>query len=246
MNGILKRLESVFIEKTKYLYPKNFYRNGTNARHVFDDFELLVEEHFKINSEPDHPCRVTLTKALSLMENNSPNIVETGSSAWGANSSLLFDSYVNSFGGRFSSVDIRAEPMWRCSRLCSPSSRFFCADSVDFLKEYTKDVVNIDLVYLDSWDVNWADPFPSALHGLKEFLVVYGVLREAGGLLLIDDTPCDAAAIERVQPKHTDNFRLFEKTYGFTPGKGALVNKILSSDPKATLVAHDYQVLWSF
>jgi len=221
-------------------------RTGKKFREVLSDTESFVDFHFQSFSTPEHPCRETLSLALRMLERKPAIIVETGSSAWGTNSSLLFDSYVNSHGGSFESVDIRVEPMYKLSALCSPNSTFFCDDSVSFLRKYTKKTTKIDLAYLDSWDVDFEDPLPSAIHGFHEFLVILPLLRENGGLLLIDDTPKDIDVMKRVQPRHLTGYQTFLSNYGFPPGKGTLVNEYLTKNAIGRKIAHDYQLLWQF
>jgi hypothetical protein len=163
---------------------------GTKIRETFQSDDKLVESHFSKNSEANHICRNTLEKSITLLDKSPAIIVETGSSAWGTNSSLLFDSYINSFGGSFSSVDLRSSPMFNLRSQCTNKSNFFCDDSISFLRKYVNLVTRCNLVYLDSWDVNWEDPLPSALHGFSEFLIMLPMLKK-GGILLVDDTPFD-------------------------------------------------------
>ena len=76
-------------------------RKGVSRREAFSDPETLVDFHFRNFSSRDHPCRPTLETALIHLDKKPAVIIETGSSAWGTNSSYLFDSYVTSFGGAF-------------------------------------------------------------------------------------------------------------------------------------------------
>ena len=216
---------------------------GIASRDSFESLDILIDDHFRKYSDSNHPCRETLTAALEKLDRKPAVILETGSSAWGANSSLLFDSYVNSFGGQFSSVDLRAEPMFTMRPLCSRRSEFACDDSVSFLKKFANHKTPPDLVYLDSWDVNWTDPLASALHGFHEFLVVLPLFR-TGALLLVDDTPANCNVMQRVQPMFVDDFDRFTQVYGFTPGKGALIKNFLAKNAIGKQVAHDYQLLW--
>jgi hypothetical protein len=218
---------------------------GIAARERFESLEHLIDDHFHKYSDSNHPCRGTLTTALEKLGNKPAVIIETGSSAWGTNSSLLFDSYVNSFGGFFSSVDLRAEPMFTLRSLCSNRSVFFCDDSVSFLKKFASQNAPLNLVYLDSWDVDWTDPLASALHGFYEFLVVLPLLRD-GVLLLVDDTPLNSDVMLNVQPKYVEDFDRFTKVYGFTPGKGALIKNFLVKNAIGKEIKHDYQLLWEF
>ena len=206
----------------------------------------LVDAHFLRHSAPDHICRPTLTKALNLLQCRPAVILETGSSAWGTNSSLLFDAYVTTFGGTFETVDIRVRPSVELEPLCSLRTTLYCNDSINFLKNWSlrNPGKKIDLLYLDSWDVDWANPNPSALHGLAELLEVLPHLH-AGSLLLIDDTPVDTAAFKLAQTSQAD-FEDYVAKQGFAPGKGALCRLLLKSLGRGSEVMHRYQSLWQF
>lgn len=216
---------------------------GFSNREKFSSLGALLDNHFTSHSDSNHPCRDSLSRALSMLGNQPARIIETGSSAWGANSSMLFDSYVNSFGGNFFSVDIRMNPMVNLIGVCTEKSKFYCDDSVKFLKKFPKR--GISLVYLDSWDVDWSDPFPSAIHGLSEFIEIFPFLAP-GSLLLIDDTPRDSSVMEKVHPNHLESFISFKNAYGFAPGKGALVLNYLKQFSLGEIISHDYQLLVKF
>jgi hypothetical protein len=171
--------------------------------------------------------------------------VETGSSAWGTNSTLLLDGYVHSFGGALQSVDIRLEPAISLRGKCGPRTILYCDDSVGFLAKRAQDPTPIDLVYLDSWDVDWKDPLPCAIHGLREFMAISARMAP-GSLLLIDDTPVDETVMRTVQAPFEEDFRRFKETHGFYPGKGALVKHLLMQSGRGHLIAHAYQLLWQF
>lgn len=218
-------------------------RQGRVQRKKFVGIKELVADHFANYSDPDHPCRATLTMALEMLACRPATIVETGSAAWGTNSSLLFDAYVNSFGGTFASVDIRAEPSIALSKSCTNLSRFYCGDSVDFLKTLERGNSIIDLLYLDSWDVDWEDPLPSAIHGLHEFLTVFPALRP-GSVVLIDDTPANESHMAAAQPTKIESFIAFRDKFGFAPGKGSLVKQWLIDRAIGREMRHEYQLLW--
>lgn len=223
------------------LMRNNVGVGGESSREKFSSIDDLVANHFLVYSDETHPCRDSLKMTLELLDGRPARIIETGSSAWGVNSSMLFDSYVNSFGGEFHSVDIRLNPMINLVGSCTQNSHFYCDDSVNFLKRIQKK--DASLVYLDSWDVDWLDPMPSAIHGLNEFMVIYPYL-SAGTLLLIDDTPRDINAMSKVHPDNIASFQEFQNLYGFAPGKGALVLNYLKHFSIGKLINHDYQLLW--
>ena len=220
----------------------NLSLEGTSKRAKIENLPQLVTEHFHTYSDPNHPCYPTLLMALDALHKNSAVIVETGSSAWGTNSTLLFDAYCNSFGGHCYSVDIRLDPMLQLRKLVSNHTSLYCDDSVSFLNTLTVPNNKIDLLYLDSWDVDWTDPLPSAMHGLNEYLTAIENL-QSGSLVLIDDTPVDLDTIRSVQPHAIEQFRNFQERFGFAPGKGSLVKKLIESTGRGTILAHQYQLL---
>ena len=220
---------------------------GVHERDKYDSLSQLITDHFRFSSDEAHPCRNTLALALERLEHRAATIIETGSSAWGTNSSLLFDSYVNSFGGEFFSIDIRMQPSVSLRSLCSSHSTFLCDDSVEFLKGYARANTRVDLVYLDSRDVDWKDPLPSALHGFHEFLAIFPTLQASRrSLLLVDDTPFDSVAMNQVSARHLIDFEGFKDSHGFYPGKGALIKQFLVGNKIGNEIKHDYQLLWEF
>ncbi len=242
---MIKEVISQGIDRLSPLLAKTGGVVGTAVRPKFNSVQSVVEAHFRDYSDPDHPCRKTLSLALEILAGKPAKILETGSSAWGTNSSLLFDSYVNSFGGHFSTVDIRITPTIALRRRCTANTSLFCDDSVSFLRRHTRNLESADLVYLDSWDVDWSSPLASAIHGLHEFLVMLPTMR-TGSLLLIDDSPRDAQIMSGVNVHELDGFERFVSEYGMAPGKGALVKNYLSKNGIGKEIAHDYQLLWQF
>lgn len=63
-------------------------------------------------------------------------------------------------------------------------------DSVPFLHRLAAERATggdaIDLLYLDSFDYDFANPYPSAVHHLKELCAIAPALR-AGTLVMVDD-----------------------------------------------------------
>jgi len=240
----INKLRNIYKDPLK-LFEFVFYQKsgvtGCASRKTFLSTDSLINHHFSQYSSHNHPCKDSLSIALNELQGNPAQIVETGSSAWGVNSSLLFDSYVNSFGGNLYSVDIRSKPMLGLIWSATKNSIFYCNDSVNFLKKFSKQ--NISLLYLDSCDVDWTNPLPSSIHGLNEFLSILPNL-SPGTLLLIDDTPSNIEVMKKVHPNRLKDFELFKKKYDFYPGKGSLVLNYLQQRSIGKLINHDYQVLW--
>jgi hypothetical protein len=204
----------------------------------------LVREHFATRSDLSHGNFKSMQEAISALGGRPSWIVETGSSAWGTDSSRLFDSYVATFGGRFWSVDLRLEPMLKLRKHMSKFSSMSCDDSVRFLKRWVVKYPSrkLDLVYLDSFDLDISDPMPAAIHALKEFFAIAPALRD-GSLLLVDDTP---ASGDWSPALFRESAAEFEATHGLVPGKGMLIDLWLKGRPSVAKVGYRAQVLYKF
>ena len=119
------------------------------------------------------------------------NIIETGTLRTPGNwmdgqSARLFTEFVDLYGGQMRSVDIDSVAC-EAARNTIVSDKFSVAhsDSVDWLKQQT-DLDQVDLFYLDSYDVDWNDDTPSAEHHLNEFMVIQPYIRP-GVVVVIDD-----------------------------------------------------------
>ena len=119
------------------------------------------------------------------------NIVETGTLRTPGNwmdgqSARLFTEFVDLYGGQMRSVDIDSIAC-EAARNTIVSDKFSVAlsDSVAWLKQQT-DLDQVDLFYLDSYDVDWNDDTPSAEHHLNEFMVIEPYIRP-GVVVVVDD-----------------------------------------------------------
>jgi hypothetical protein len=150
---------------------------------------------------------------------------------------------VRSFGGKFFSVDINSYPSRRLRAAKSRYTRFFVMDSVAFLKQiqHLTGVSKIHLFYLDSWDVDWNDPIPSAKHGRREMELIKPFL-VPGTILIIDDTP---NSIEWIPLTDRQSAERFKRDFGVLPGKGAFHNEVLK-DLNYDIIYHDYNLVLKF
>lgn len=130
-------------------------------------------------------------RLLLNQKRNAYSIVETGTlrtpNNWmDGQSAALFTAFVDVYGGRVRSVDID-QSACEASRNSIASERFSveCSDSVAWLAQQT-DLDQVNLFYLDSWDVNWEDDTDSAEHHLKEFLTIEPHI-QPGTVVVIDD-----------------------------------------------------------
>jgi hypothetical protein len=119
------------------------------------------------------------------------NIIETGTLRTPGNwmdgqSARLFTEFVDLYDGQMRSVDID-NMACEAARNTITSEKFSVtnSDSVTWLEQQT-DLDQVDLFYLDSYDVDWNDDAASAAHHLKEFLIIQPHMRP-GCVLAIDD-----------------------------------------------------------
>jgi hypothetical protein len=168
-------------------------------------------------------------------------IVETGIASAGTNSTYLFNEYVKKYGGQFWSVDINRYLVDINKGNMCPATTLICDDSVNFLNEWTAVNDKADVVYLDSYDLDWYNPEPAANHGLKEFNAILPALKK-DSLLLIDDTPIYPYWLDCRNKLYDDMIEFYKKN-NYLPGKGQYV---LTADKNAELLLHNYQLLYKF
>jgi hypothetical protein len=210
----------------------------------YTDPEALCRDHFKRRSGLDHVNYDSLRNLLRLMGGRPQVILETGMSAWGTDSTRLFDAYVRSFGGAFWSVDIRPEAVDALRDWVGPDTVLTCDDSVAFLARWVAENPGraADVVYLDSWDVDdWGDPIAAAEHCMRELEAVRPAL-QPGSLLLIDDSPGEAKLIPG---DDHERYESLHREHGAWPGKGMLVELELRRQ-HIEPVFHEYQALYRF
>lgn len=136
-----------------------------------EGFEFLFNELFKIN-------------------NTNLQIIETGTvrkpNNWkDGNSGMMFADLVKMQGGFVRSVDIKQSAVDAANSFIDQDYfKAYCSDSVAWLKSLD-DLSNVDLFYLDSYDVKWADDTPSAEHHLNEFKAIEPYLKDC--IVGIDD-----------------------------------------------------------
>lgn len=136
----------------------------------------------------------TMRKAIELLEQlpGPHSILETGCMRVEPNdeaakndgcSTMLWDAYANCHDGRVYSCEIDPEKCEMASQHVSERVTFFIGDSVRRLWDVPGPV---QLLYLDSFDLSWLNPHPSALHHIEEMASASRLLKP-GSLVLIDD-----------------------------------------------------------
>lgn len=129
-------------------------------------------------------------------------IVETGcvrnEGTWEGEgqSTILFDKFAHHVEGTLVySVDINPVNTALCRKLVTDKVQLATSDSVLFLKGLADSppagFTHIDLLYLDSFDVDFKSPHLSAMHHLKELTAIARLVSK-DTLIVIDDAPTSA------------------------------------------------------
>lgn len=184
----------------------------------------------------------------SLDESTLLVIVETGcvreANNWGGDgqSTVLFDRYLQyrTGGGSCFAVDIDPEATALCRTLVSEKTEVLTGDSVMVLRDVSsilkKYDASISLLYLDSFDLDWKNPAPSAVHHLKELVSIYDRVSPQT-LVVVDDSPvnvmCSSSVAGDFQPAR-------KPAIG---GKGQYVAEYAQQVGASMLFSH-YQSAW--
>ena len=158
--------------------------------------------YFDTTARPHLHMRVdTFSKMFEYLDrfDRPVGIIETGCTRHpnsfkrdGA-STVLFDKYAEFHPGSVVyTVDINPEATSVCRSLVSERVKIETADSVAFLSRLSNDrpadLAFVDLVYLDSYDLDWENVTPSATHHLKELVAIIPLV-SAETLVVVDDSP---------------------------------------------------------
>jgi len=167
---------------------------------------------------------VLFQSALAL--GRSLLIVETGTLRQPGNwegdgqSTFMFDALVRSCGGALFSIDVTIESIDSARRACSSATQLIANDSVSALHALAGIVSKeIDLLYLDSFDVDPKNPLPSAIHHGLELTAVRPLIGP-GTIICVDDYAVGAGG-----------------------GKGMIVERFLSNIGAKVLYS-GYQKIW--
>jgi len=165
-------------------------------------------------------------------------------------STLLFDKYTLSRGenSKVYTVDISPESTKICKEVVSKNVEITTSDSVRYLnnlsKTFIKKKIKVSMFYLDSFDVDWRYPYPSAAHHLKELVAINKVLNE-DTLVVVDDSPAVGNLGQNEnQPDQPWKVLSSPSPLPTIGGKGFLVHEY-ASHVGAKLIFSHYQTAWS-
>ncbi len=135
-------------------------------------------------------------------------------------STFMFDALVRACGGVLISIDATNESIDSARSACSSATQLIENDSVSALHALTQIVSKqLDLLYLNSFDLDPANPLPSAIHHALE-LTAARPLIGSGTVICVDDYAVGSAG-----------------------GKGMIVDRFLANI-RAKVLYSGYQKIW--
>jgi len=217
----------------------DFYKWFNNISSKLGEREISFKKIFKyLDSQP-----------------TSIIIVETGclrkkDNFLDGQSTLLFDKYTLSRGenSKTYTVDINPESTKICKEVVSNNVQITTDDSIRYLNSlsniFLKNKTKVTMFYLDSFDVDWRYPFPSAAHHLKELVAINRLLHK-DTLVVVDDSP----AVGNLSQNENEVNQPWKILSSPSPlptigGKGFLVHEY-ASHVGAKLVFSHYQAAWN-
>lgn len=170
------------------------------------------------------PQLVALNQPLYCVETGA---MHTESSQQAGSYTLMLATLIRDWtGGKLWTVDCDAGALEKCRRLTREFAgviEYVCADSVSFLAAQPLAWVRrLNLVLLDSWDLDVFDPMPSQIHHLRELLAVVENLRDC--VVAVDDNFLPGCWVDVFYGDGT--VRRFETGESHV-GKGTLVRRFL-------------------
>jgi hypothetical protein len=193
----------------------------------------------------------TLRKVFEFLDRKTRplTIVETGcvrlKDNWQGDgqSTILFDKYVccRDSESILYSVDIDQKAVALARTLVSDRVQLSQSDSVTFLsrlvEKFRKDSKIVDLVYLDSFDVDMTYWQPSAIHHLKELCAVVRAINKET-MVVVDDCPLQSLFVSGPE----NQIKLL--TPPQVGGKGRLIAEFAAACGAKSEFA-EYQAAWT-
>ena len=127
---------------------------------------------------------VSLGREITIVETGCARL--EGNWAGDGQSTLVWDALVNDTGGIVLSVDIDPKAVSLANSLTSDLTRVECNDSVQWLMHMAVCGLSVDFLYLDSYDIDWANPRPSMEHHERELDAAWPML-QPGTIVAVDD-----------------------------------------------------------
>ena len=220
----------------------DFYKWFDSLGDKLGNREISFRKIFKYLDSQPTPIIIVETGCLRIKDNFLDG-----------QSTLLFDKYTLSRGeqSKVYTVDINSNSTKVCKQVVSESVEITTDDSVSYLNNLTnnflKNKTKVSMFYLDSFDVDWRYPYPSAAHHLKELTSINKILYK-DTLVVVDDSPV-SGNLTQSENQSNSNWKVltFPESPSPSPtigGKGFLVHEF-ATHVRAKLVFSHYQAAWN-
>lgn len=170
----------------------------------------------------------TIFEKLESLDLPYYHLIETGCCRWDQNwkgegqFTIIADKFLNHYDGRLLSVNINPTDVRAAQNYVSEKCSIVLNDSIAFLQK-CPNIDDVNLFYLDSMDLDWNSPHPSAFHHYKEFYEIISRRTKGAFYVCVDD--CNIP----------HNGQLI--------GKGQLIKNVMSQ-LKLTPIMDQYQILY--
>jgi len=211
----------------------SFYKWFDALAEKLGNREISFRKIFKYLDSQPTPITIVETGCLRVKDNFLDG-----------QSTLLFDKYTLSRGekSKVYTVDISQNSTKTCRQVVSDNVEITTSDSVRYLHNLTKkflaDKIKVSMFYLDSFDVDWKYPYPSAAHHLKELAAISKILHRET-LVVVDDAP----AVGNLT-RNKDTWQVLKLPPPVIGGKGFLVHEY-AEDVGAKVIFSNYQTGWT-
>jgi len=228
---------------------KKFYEWFNEVSSKLGDREISFKKIFKYLDDMPSPIIIVETGCL-----RDPGNFMDGQST------LFFDKYTSSRGegSKVYTVDNDQKSTKACRESVSENVEITTDDSIRYLnhlcKKFLKNKTKVSIFYLDSFDVNWRYPHPSAAHHLKELTAIVRLLYE-DTLVVVDDAPAQGNLTQNEtsskvldKSNYIENSSVWKILSSPSPaptiaGKGSLVHEYAMASGAKVLFSN-YQTAW--
>ena len=215
---------------------------------------INFEEWFKKISPKLGVREISYKKIIKFLDSQPTPIiiVETGclrkeDNFLDGQSTLIFDKYTLSRGNgsKVYTVDISPKSTEVCKKVVSDNVDIVTEDSVrhlnNLVKIFIEKSIKPTMFFLDSFDVDWRYPYPSAAHHLKELTAIQKIL-DKNTLVVVDDAPA-IGHLERSEENLHKDWKVIDSFSPTIGGKGFLVHEYACHVKAKVLFSH-YQTAW--
>ena len=214
----------------------DFYKWFNDIAPKLKEREISFRKIFKYLDSQPTPIVIVETGCLRSIDNFLDG-----------QSTLLFDKYTLARGekSKVYTVDINPVSTLVCKKVVSNNVQITTEDSVRYLNNLTnnflKNKTNVTMFYLDSFDLDWRYPYPSAAHHLKELTSIIRLLNEET-LVVVDDSPA-LGNLTQTENETNPTWRILDSPPPSIGGKGFLVHEYAKHVGAKVVFSH-YQTAW--